>query len=63
MNPVGELLAVDDVRLDLDVSARAQLLEQVAALLARRPAIAGMCSNATSDRIHGLKSLFLSRAR
>jgi len=42
MNPVGELLAVDDVRLDLDVSARAQLLEQVAALLARRPAIAGM---------------------
>jgi PTS system nitrogen regulatory IIA component len=36
MNPVGELLTLDDVRLDLDVSTKAQLLEQVAALLARR---------------------------
>jgi len=36
MNPVGELLALDDVRLDLDVSTKAQLLEQVAALLATR---------------------------
>ena len=36
MNPVGELLALDDVRLDLDVSTKPQLLEQVAALLATR---------------------------
>ena len=36
MNPVGELLAFDDVRLDLDVSTQAELLEQVAALLATR---------------------------
>lgn len=36
MNPVGELLAFDDVRLDLNVSTKAELLEQVAALLARR---------------------------
>ena len=36
MNPVGELLALDDVRLDLDVSNKTQLLEQVAALLATR---------------------------
>lgn len=36
MNPVGELLVLDDVRLDLDVSTKAQLLDQVAALLATR---------------------------
>jgi PTS system nitrogen regulatory IIA component len=36
VNPIGELLALDDVRLDLDVSTKAQLLEQVAALLATR---------------------------
>jgi PTS system nitrogen regulatory IIA component len=36
MNPVGELLTPDDVRLDLDVSTKEQLLEQVAALLAAR---------------------------
>lgn len=36
MNPVGELLTLDDIRLDLDVSTKAQLLEQVAALLATR---------------------------
>jgi nitrogen PTS system EIIA component len=36
VNPVGELLALDDVRLELDVSTKAQLLEQVAALLATR---------------------------
>jgi PTS system nitrogen regulatory IIA component len=36
VNPVGELLALDDVRLDVDVSTKAQLLEQVAALLATR---------------------------
>jgi PTS system nitrogen regulatory IIA component len=36
VNPVGELLALDDVRLDLDVATKAQLLEVVAALLATR---------------------------
>jgi PTS system nitrogen regulatory IIA component len=36
MNPLGELLAPDDVRLDLDVSTKPQLLEQVAILLAAR---------------------------
>jgi PTS system nitrogen regulatory IIA component len=36
MNPVGELLTPDDIRLDLDVSTKEQLLEQVAALLAAR---------------------------
>jgi PTS system nitrogen regulatory IIA component len=36
VNPIGELLALDDVRLDVDVSTKAQLLEQVAALLATR---------------------------
>ena len=36
MNPVGALLASEDIRLDLDVSTNAQLLEQVAALLAAR---------------------------
>jgi PTS system nitrogen regulatory IIA component len=36
VNAIGELLALDDVRLDLDVSTKAQLLEQVAALLAAR---------------------------
>jgi nitrogen PTS system EIIA component len=36
VNAVGELLALDDVRLDLEVSTKAQLLEQVAALLATR---------------------------
>lgn len=36
MNPLGELLTLDDVRLDLDVSTKTQLLEQIAALLAAR---------------------------
>ena len=36
VNSIGELLALDDVRLDLDVSNKTQLLEQVAALLATR---------------------------
>jgi PTS system nitrogen regulatory IIA component len=36
MNPVGELLTPDDIRLDVDLSNKAQLLEQVAALLATR---------------------------
>ena len=36
MNPLGELLAPDDIRLDLDVSTKTQLLEQIAALLAVR---------------------------
>jgi PTS system nitrogen regulatory IIA component len=36
MNPVGELLEVDDVRLDLDISSKSRLLEEVAILLAAR---------------------------
>ena len=36
MNPIGELLSLDDVRLDLDASNKEQLLEQVATLLAAR---------------------------
>jgi PTS system nitrogen regulatory IIA component len=36
MNPLGELLTVDDVRLDLDVSNKTQLLDQLAILLAAR---------------------------
>ena len=42
MNPVGEMLALDDIRLNLDVSNKAQLLDQVAALLATA---AGMLSD------------------
>ncbi len=44
MNPVAELITLDDIRLDLDVSTKAQLLEQVAALLAAR---------------HGLSKIFI----
>lgn len=36
MNAVGELLTLDDVRLDLDVSNRDELLGEIAALLATR---------------------------
>jgi len=36
MNPVGELLRIDDIRLDLDITNKSQLLEEVAALLAAR---------------------------
>lgn len=36
MNPVGELLTVDDVALDLDVSGKEALLRRIAALLAQR---------------------------
>ena len=36
MNPVGELLRIDDIRLDLDISNKAQLLEEIAVLLAAR---------------------------
>jgi nitrogen PTS system EIIA component len=36
MNAVGELLAVDDIRLDVDVSNKEQLLGEIAALLAAR---------------------------
>jgi PTS system nitrogen regulatory IIA component len=39
MNPLGELLTVDDVRLDVEASDRTQVLEQVAALLASRHGI------------------------
>jgi nitrogen PTS system EIIA component len=36
MNPLGELLTVDDVLLDIEASDRTQVLEQVAALLASK---------------------------
>jgi PTS system nitrogen regulatory IIA component len=36
MNPLGALLTLDDVRLDLDVSNKTQLLDQLAILLAAR---------------------------
>ena len=36
MNPLGELLTLNDVRLDLDVANKPQLLDEVAALLAAR---------------------------
>jgi PTS system nitrogen regulatory IIA component len=36
MNALGELLGPEDVRLDVDVSSKVQLLQQVAALLAAR---------------------------
>jgi nitrogen PTS system EIIA component len=36
MNPVGELLRNDEIRLDLDISNKAQLLEEIAVLLAAR---------------------------
>jgi PTS system nitrogen regulatory IIA component len=36
MNPVGELLQIDDICLDVDVSSKDQLLEKIAELLARR---------------------------
>jgi PTS system nitrogen regulatory IIA component len=36
MNPVGELLRVEDIHLDLDVSDKERLLERIAALLSRR---------------------------
>jgi nitrogen PTS system EIIA component len=36
MNAVGELLTIDDVRLDLGVSNKSELLDEIAALLAVR---------------------------
>ena len=36
MNPVVELLRIDDIRLDLDIASKSQLLEEVAALLSVR---------------------------
>src|SRR5450755_906860 len=36
MNPLGEILSLDDVRLDPDVSNEHELLEYIAALLAAR---------------------------
>ena len=35
MNPLGELLASDDVRLDVDVSSKEQVLRSIASLLRR----------------------------
>ena len=40
MNPVGEVVGVDDVHLDLDASTKADLLEQIAGLLAGRHGLA-----------------------
>src|SRR5271157_1876435 len=40
MNPLGELISAADVRLDIDVSGKDQLLRQVAALLAARQGLA-----------------------
>ena len=39
MNPLGEVLRVDDILLDIDVSSRVQLLERLASLLAGRLAL------------------------
>jgi PTS system nitrogen regulatory IIA component len=39
MNPIGELLAVEDVRLDVDVSSKTQLLDLIATQLAARHGI------------------------
>ncbi len=36
MNPVGELLGIDDIQLDVDVPDQAPLLQRIASLLARR---------------------------
>jgi len=36
MNPVGDLLRSDDIRLDRDITSKSQLLEELAALLAAR---------------------------
>ena len=36
MNPVGELLGLGDIHLDVDVSDKARLLERIASLLAQR---------------------------
>ena len=36
MNPVGELLSVDDIDLDLDLPDKGALLQRIAAMLARR---------------------------
>ncbi len=36
MNPVSELLTVDDIQLDVDVPDKARLLQRMAALLSRR---------------------------
>ncbi len=40
MNPLGELISAADVRLDIDVSGKDQLLRQVASLLAARHGLA-----------------------
>jgi PTS system nitrogen regulatory IIA component len=40
MNPVGELLQLDDVALDLEVATGGALLQRIAAMLARRGRLA-----------------------
>jgi len=36
MNPLGDLLTLDDIHLDIDVANKAQLLDRIAALLSAR---------------------------
>ena len=36
MNPVGDLLGIDDIQLDVDVPDKSRLLQRLASLLARR---------------------------
>ena len=40
MNPLGDLLSADDIRLDVDVSTKEQVLRQIASLLAARQHLA-----------------------
>jgi PTS system nitrogen regulatory IIA component len=40
MNPLGDLLTVDDVCLDLDIANKAQLFDHMAAMLAARDGLA-----------------------
>jgi len=49
MNPLGELLASDDVRLDVDVTTKEQVLRNIASLLAARH---GISEAAILDGMH-----------
>ena len=50
MNPVCELLGVDDIQLDVDVPDKARLLQRIAALLSRRQ---GLSEARGPGRPHG----------
>ena len=41
MNPVGELLSIHDIALDVDVSSKAALLQRIASMLAQRAGLIG----------------------